>query len=65
MGRAAGRLSDVVIVTSDNPRTEDPVGIVLQIEDGLAGAGAERHTEIDRRRAIALAIGLARPATRC
>jgi UDP-N-acetylmuramoyl-L-alanyl-D-glutamate--2,6-diaminopimelate ligase len=62
MGRAAGRLSDVVIVTSDNPRTEDPVGIVLQIEDGLARTGAERHTEIDRRAAIALAIRLARPS---
>jgi UDP-N-acetylmuramoyl-L-alanyl-D-glutamate--2,6-diaminopimelate ligase len=60
MGRAAGSLSDVVVVTSDNPRSEDPVGIILQIEDGLAGTGAERHVEVDRRTAIALAVGLAR-----
>ena len=35
MGAAAGRSADVAIVTSDNPRSEDPVGIILQIEDGL------------------------------
>ena len=40
MGAVAGRLSDLAVVTSDNPRTEDPVGIILQIEDGLKRAGA-------------------------
>jgi UDP-N-acetylmuramoyl-L-alanyl-D-glutamate--2,6-diaminopimelate ligase len=60
MGRVAGTLSDVAILTSDNPRSEDPVGIILQVEDGLAGTGAERHVEVDRRRAIALALRLAR-----
>ncbi|MDO8963309.1 MAG: UDP-N-acetylmuramoyl-L-alanyl-D-glutamate--2,6-diaminopimelate ligase [Coriobacteriia bacterium] len=59
MGEVAGRLSDIVVVTSDNPRTEDPLGIILQIEDGLHGAVAERHAEVDRRRAIALALSLA------
>jgi UDP-N-acetylmuramoyl-L-alanyl-D-glutamate--2,6-diaminopimelate ligase len=58
MGRAAAALADRVIVTSDNPRNEDPESIVDQIIEG-AGAGAER--EIDRRRAIALAIESAEP----
>lgn len=59
MGRVAGSLSDVVVLTSDNPRTEDPVGIILQVEDGLAGTRAERHVEVDRRTAIRLALSLA------
>jgi UDP-N-acetylmuramoyl-L-alanyl-D-glutamate--2,6-diaminopimelate ligase len=61
MGRVAGTLSDVAVLTSDNPRTEDPVGIILQVEDGLAGTSAERHVEVDRRSAIALALRLAKP----
>jgi UDP-N-acetylmuramoyl-L-alanyl-D-glutamate--2,6-diaminopimelate ligase len=60
MGRVAGSLSDVVVVTSDNPRSEDPVGIILQIEDGLSGTRAERHVEVDRRSAIAAALRAAR-----
>jgi UDP-N-acetylmuramoyl-L-alanyl-D-glutamate--2,6-diaminopimelate ligase len=62
MGEAAARLSDLVILTSDNPRTEDPLAILAEIERGVqaAGAGAYR-VEPDRRAAIALAIGLARP----
>jgi UDP-N-acetylmuramoyl-L-alanyl-D-glutamate--2,6-diaminopimelate ligase len=59
MGEAAGTLSDVVVVTSDNPRSEDPVGIILQIQDGLRCATAEVHVEVDRRRGIALALALA------
>lgn len=59
MGEAAGSRADVVIVTVDNPRSEDPVGIILQIEDGLRTGAAETHVELDRRRAIALAISLA------
>jgi UDP-N-acetylmuramoyl-L-alanyl-D-glutamate--2,6-diaminopimelate ligase len=62
MGAAAARLSDLVILTSDNPRTEDPLAILAEIEGGVraAGAGAYR-VEPDRRAAIALAVGLARP----
>lgn len=60
MGAAAGAGSDVVVVTSDNPRSEDPVGIILQIEDGLHEADAEHTAEVDRRSAIAHAIGIAR-----
>ena len=53
MGDAARRLADRVLVTSDNPRSEEPEAILDEIMEG-AGAGAER--EVDRRRAIALAI---------
>ncbi len=55
MGRAAAA-ADHVIVTSDNPRSEDPVGIILQIEDGLRAAEASYEVEVDRRRAIERAI---------
>jgi UDP-N-acetylmuramoyl-L-alanyl-D-glutamate--2,6-diaminopimelate ligase len=57
MGEVASRLADRVIVTSDNPRSEDPEAILDEILEG-AGPGAER--EVDRRRAIALAVEGAR-----
>ena len=60
MGDAARRLADRVIVTSDNPRSEDPEAIIDEIMAG-AGAGAER--EVDRRAAIALALEPPSPAT--
>jgi UDP-N-acetylmuramoyl-L-alanyl-D-glutamate--2,6-diaminopimelate ligase len=53
MGRVASELSDRAIVTSDNPRSEDPDAIVDQVFAGTVGT-AER--EVDRRRAIALAV---------
>lgn len=52
MGAAAGAGADYSIVTSDNPRSEDPVGIILQIEDGLRLVGGSYEVEVDRRRAI-------------
>jgi UDP-N-acetylmuramoyl-L-alanyl-D-glutamate--2,6-diaminopimelate ligase len=58
MGRVARELADRAIVTSDNPRSEDPESIVDQVFAGTEG-GAER--EVDRRRAIALAIEGAAP----
>ncbi len=72
MGEAAARASDLVVITSDNPRTEDPQRILADIEPGvraaglapLAGAGAGAHgyiVEPDRPAAIALAVRLARP----
>lgn len=60
MGEAAGAASDVVVVTSDNPRTEDPGSVVDQILGGLRGASAEVRVEIDRRTAIGLGISMAR-----
>jgi len=58
MGRVAVELADHVIVTSDNPRSEDPVAI---IEDVLQGAGVDVEIDPDRRSAIARALGLAEP----
>lgn len=59
MARAAS-LADVAIVTSDNPRTEDPNAIIADAMAGLADASCEVHTEPDRSRAIRLAVGMAR-----
>ena len=58
MGRVAAALADVAIVTSDNPRSEDPDSIIEQI---LAGSGDAVESEVDRRNAIALAIESAEP----
>jgi len=59
MGRIAARGADVAIVTSDNPRTEDPERILDDIEAGMEGVPHERIE--DRRDAIARAIELAGP----
>jgi UDP-N-acetylmuramoyl-L-alanyl-D-glutamate--2,6-diaminopimelate ligase len=60
MGRAGASLSDVTVVTSDNPRSEDPAAIIEQIRTGISGdAPAEVVIEQDRRQAIALALGRA------
>src|SRR4051794_7735718 len=58
MGAAASELADRVIVTSDNPRSEDPETIVDEV---LAGTSGDAEREVDRRRAIALAIESAEP----
>jgi len=62
MGRIAATLADEVIVTSDNPRSEDPAGIAEEIVEGIRGlgSGAAPHTVIlDRRAAINHAIEMA------
>ena len=62
MGGIAERLADVAIVTSDNPRREDPHAILDDVLAGMGGAGGARVLrEADRRAAIALAVGEARP----
>jgi UDP-N-acetylmuramoyl-L-alanyl-D-glutamate--2,6-diaminopimelate ligase len=62
MGAVASRLSDVVVVTSDNPRSEPPEAIVEEILRGMnGGRRAERHVIVDRREAIAKALELAGP----
>jgi len=58
MGRLASELADVVIVTSDNPRSEDPAAIAAEMTSGANGTAA---VELDRSAAIVRAIGLARP----
>jgi UDP-N-acetylmuramoyl-L-alanyl-D-glutamate--2,6-diaminopimelate ligase len=61
MGEAAGRWSDFVVLTSDNPRSEDPLAIINDAVVGLQKTGVKYTVEADRRKAIALAIGEARP----
>jgi UDP-N-acetylmuramoyl-L-alanyl-D-glutamate--2,6-diaminopimelate ligase len=61
MGAAAARWADVVIVTSDNPRHEDPQAIADAIVEGTRGTNADVRVELDRRAAIALAFAEARP----
>ena len=61
MGTVAARLSDLVVVTSDNPRSEDPALIAKDIELGLAAGEAEWFTVLDRTEAITQAISDARP----
>jgi UDP-N-acetylmuramoyl-L-alanyl-D-glutamate--2,6-diaminopimelate ligase len=60
MGEAAAELSDVVILTSDNPRTEDPERILADVEVGLQTVGKPYQKFIDRRAAIERAIAEAR-----
>jgi UDP-N-acetylmuramoyl-L-alanyl-D-glutamate--2,6-diaminopimelate ligase len=60
MGEAVGRRADVAIVTSDNPRTEDPVAIAKPVEEGVRSAGATPIVELDRARAIERSIVEAR-----
>ena len=76
MGEIAGRLSDFSVITSDNPRTEDPLMIIEGIVDGVLKTGARRYgasdlgngfaqkgycVEADRRRAIHMGIRASRP----
>jgi len=62
MGRVASALADVAILTSDNPRSEEPMSIIGDVLAGVDGGGrAEFHVEPDRRRAIELGARLARP----
>jgi UDP-N-acetylmuramoyl-L-alanyl-D-glutamate--2,6-diaminopimelate ligase len=60
MGEIAARLADVVVVTSDNPRTEDPQAILQDVVAGIP-AGTEFSVEQDRASAIAAAIAAAAP----
>jgi len=66
MGEIAARLADVVVVTDDNPRTEDPAAIRAAVlegaRSGAAGSGAQVLEVGDRRAAIAEAVRLAGPA---
>jgi UDP-N-acetylmuramoyl-L-alanyl-D-glutamate--2,6-diaminopimelate ligase len=59
MGEAASRLADVVVVTSDNPRSEDPAAIISAVLSGIEDRSAV-IVEPDRTAAIANAIGVAR-----
>jgi UDP-N-acetylmuramoyl-L-alanyl-D-glutamate--2,6-diaminopimelate ligase len=59
MGAVATRHADVAVLTSDNPRREDPEAIIADVRSGATGAGTLR-VEPDRRAAIRLALAQAR-----
>ena len=73
MGRAVAQGADLAVITSDNPRTEDPMAIISQVEGGVRETGWEKLKAIggdacggylvqpDRARAIALAVAEAQP----
>jgi len=61
MGEAVGLRADVAIVTNDNPRTEDPRAIADAVAAGVRRAGREPVVELDRRKAITLAVRSADP----
>jgi UDP-N-acetylmuramoyl-L-alanyl-D-glutamate--2,6-diaminopimelate ligase len=61
MGEAAGRGSDFVVLTSDNPRSEDARAIINDALVGLQKTGVKYTVEVDRRKAIVLAIAAAHP----
>ena len=61
MGEAAGKGSDFVVLTSDNPRSENPIDIMNDALPGLQRSGTRYTLEPDRRKAIALAIDEAHP----
>ena len=60
MGSVGASLADICVVTSDNPRSEDPQTIIDQIMEGAKGKQAELHMVPDRREAIAFAMSIAR-----
>ncbi len=60
MGEAASR-ADQVMVTSDNPRSEDPAAIMSEVAAGVSASTTQLTTEIDRRRAIRAAVRSASP----
>jgi UDP-N-acetylmuramoyl-L-alanyl-D-glutamate--2,6-diaminopimelate ligase len=61
MGRAAGEGSDLVVLTSDNPRSEEPMAIIEEALVGVRETGTDCVVEEDRAGAIAIAIRAARP----
>jgi UDP-N-acetylmuramoyl-L-alanyl-D-glutamate--2,6-diaminopimelate ligase len=61
MGQAAGEGSDFVVVTSDNPRSEDPSAIIAEIEPALKATGTSFAVEPDRAAAIRRALDAAHP----
>ena len=61
MGQIASLLADAVVLTSDNPRSEDPLDIIHQIKAGFAPGFREYHVLVDREQAILTAFSMARP----
>jgi len=61
MGEISGKLADYTIITSDNPRSEDPLAIVAEVEAGTKRVTAAYAVEADRQKAIERAIRMAEP----
>ncbi|NLK89313.1 MAG: UDP-N-acetylmuramoyl-L-alanyl-D-glutamate--2,6-diaminopimelate ligase, partial [Clostridiaceae bacterium] len=61
MGEVAGRLADLTVITSDNPRTEEPLAIIDDILIGLNPTGGQYVVIPDRREAIFRSVGMAQP----
>lgn len=61
MAQVASALSDITIITSDNPRTENPEHILNDVEKGVDFSETIFHREVDRKKAIELALSLAQP----
>jgi UDP-N-acetylmuramoyl-L-alanyl-D-glutamate--2,6-diaminopimelate ligase len=66
MGAVAGRLSDLIVITSDNPRSEDPARIIEEVQRGITpdtrrDSAQRLLTIVDRREAITKAVELAKP----
>ncbi|MBO4815714.1 MAG: UDP-N-acetylmuramoyl-L-alanyl-D-glutamate--2,6-diaminopimelate ligase [Clostridia bacterium] len=59
MGEISGKIADYTIITSDNPRTENPEKIVQQIENGISKTKGKYETIVDRKKAIEKAIKMA------
>ena len=58
MGEVSGRLADFTVLTSDNPRFEDPFDIIVQIENGLRRENKKYVIVVDRERAIEYGINM-------
>jgi UDP-N-acetylmuramoyl-L-alanyl-D-glutamate--2,6-diaminopimelate ligase len=61
MGEVSARLADLTVLTSDNPRSEEPMAIIREMEPGARRGGGRYLVEADRRAAIRLALQEARP----
>lgn len=61
MGRVAAELADLIVLTTDNPRHEDPVAIADAVESGAQGGPADLRRELDRAAAIEQALAWAKP----
>jgi UDP-N-acetylmuramoyl-L-alanyl-D-glutamate--2,6-diaminopimelate ligase len=65
MGEIAGRLADLPVLTSDNPRSEEPLAIIAAVEKGLMASGNDAYHKVpDRREAIRRAVAMAHVAPR-
>lgn len=60
MGRVVSELSDIAVVTTDNPRTEDPEAIIADILEGMKDSKNETHVKVDRTEAIEFALSIAK-----